>query len=219
MAHDRFFVVTDAEGATGRVAEADVLDESVEDVLVKLDEGGEVILPAGVFHRQENGTYRLPFSLREVDENYSPAVANQPTMRIITPAEEEVARIPLVEEQISVTKREVERGRVRVTKTVQEREEVVDVGLMEEEVEVNRVPVNRLVDQTEAVRHEGDTMIVPVYEEVLVVRKRLMLKEELHITRNRREVNRPQTVTVRREEVEVERLNDSIQVDVVDERY
>ena len=64
-------------------------------------------------------------------------------------------------------------------------------------------------DRTEAVRHDGDTMIVPVYEEVLVVRKRLMLKEELHITRRKREVSRPQTVSVRREEVEVERLEGS----------
>jgi uncharacterized protein (TIGR02271 family) len=106
----------------------------------------------------------------------------------------------------------VEKGRVRITKTVQEREEVVDIPLIEEEVEVNHVPINQLVDRTEAIRHEGDTMIVPVYEEVLVVRKRLMLKEELHITRRRREVNRPQTVTVRREEVEVERLEGSEEV-------
>jgi uncharacterized protein (TIGR02271 family) len=208
MAHERYLTVTDVDGVTGRVAEADLLNDTVEDVLVRLDDGREVFLPAVLFNRQENGEYHLPFSLRQVDDDYSSEVAAQPTIRV-APPDEEVVRIPVVEEQINVVKRPVEKGRVRIVKTVQEREEVVDVPLMEEEVEVNHVPVNQLVDRTEAVRHEGDTMIVPIYEEVLVVRKRLMLKEELHITRRRRDVNRPQTITVRREEVEVERLEGS----------
>jgi uncharacterized protein (TIGR02271 family) len=208
MAHENDLTVTDIDGVTGSVAAADLLDDTVEDVLVRLEDGREIYLPAALFNRQENGSYHLPFSLRQMDDDYSPEVAAQPTIRVAPPSEE-VARIPVIEETINVVKRPVEKGRVRLVKTVQEREEVVDVPLMEEEVEVNHVPVNRLVDRTEAVRHEGDTMIVPIYEEVLVVRKRLMLKEELHITRHRREVNRPQTVSVRREEVEVERLEGS----------
>jgi uncharacterized protein (TIGR02271 family) len=205
MAHERYVTVTDVDGLTGTVA-ADLLEDNVEDIVVRLDDGREVFLPATVLNRQENGTYRLPFSLRDTDEEYSPEVAARPTVRVASPPDEEVVRIPVIQEEISVSKRPVEKGRVRIVKTVQENEEVVDVPLLEEEVEVNHVPVNRMVDQTEAVRHDGDTMIVPIYEEVLVVRKRLMLKEELHITRRRREVSRPQTVTVRREEVEVERL-------------
>lgn len=208
MAHEKYVTVTDVDGLIGRVEAADLLEEHVEDVLVRLEDGREVYLPAALFRREENGGYRLPFSLRQMDEDYSPEVAAHPTVRV-APPHEEVVRIPVVEEQVNVVKRPVEKGRVRIVKTVQEREEVVDVSLMEEEVEVNHVPVNQLVDRTEAVRHEGDTMIVPIYEEVLVVRKRLMLKEELHITRRRREVNRPQTVTLRREEVEVERLEGS----------
>jgi uncharacterized protein (TIGR02271 family) len=208
MAHERYLTVTDVDGVTGSVEAADLLDDTVEDVLVRLEDGREVFLPAALFNRQENGTYRLPFSLRQLDDDYSPEVAGRPTVRV-APPDEEVVRIPVVEEQINVVKRSVEKGRVRIVKTVQEREEVVDVPLMEEEVEVNHVPVNQLVDRTEAVRHEGDTMIVPIYEEVLVVRKRLMLKEELHITRRRHEVNRPQTIMVRREEVEVERVEGS----------
>ena len=208
MADENYLTVTDVDGVTGTVEAADLQDETVENVLVHLEDGRELYLPAALFNRPENGTYRLPFSLRQMDDEYSPEVAAQPTMRV-APPDEEVVRIPVIEETINVVKQSVEKGRVRIVKTVQEREEVVDVPLMEEEIEVNHVPVNRLVDRTEAVRHEGDTMIVPVYEEVLVVRKRLMLKEELHITRRRREVNRPQTVTVRREEVEVERLEGS----------
>jgi uncharacterized protein (TIGR02271 family) len=208
MADERYLTVTDVDGVSGRIAEADLLADSAEDVLVHLDDGRDVFLPAALFNRQENGSYRLPFSLNQMDMDYSLEVAAQPTVRV-APPHEEVVRIPVVEETIHIEKRPVEKGRVRFVKTVQEREEVVDVPLMEEEVEVNHVPINQLVDRTEAVRHEGETMIVPIYEEVLVVRKRLMLKEELHITRRKREVNRPQTITVRREVVEVERLEGS----------
>jgi len=50
-------------------------------------------------------------------------------------------------------------------------------------------------------------MIVPILEEVVVVEKRLMLKEELHISKQRIETHKPQRVTLRSEEVNVERID------------
>jgi stress response protein YsnF len=41
---------------------------------------------------------------------------------------------------------------------------------------------------------------------VLVVEKRLMLREEVHVTRRREVRHDPQHVTIRREEAQVERL-------------
>jgi len=89
------------------------------------------------------------------------------------------------QEEAVVSKHEVETGRVRIRKTVRERREVVDQPLFREEIEVRRVPADRMLDAPLEVRQEGDTTIVPVMEEVLVVHKRLRLKEELHITRRR----------------------------------
>lgn len=57
----------------------------------------------------------------------------------------------------------------------------------------------------------GDVMIVPLLEEVLVVEKRLMLKEELHISKRRTEVHNPQRVILRSEEVTVERIDEAEQ--------
>ena len=75
-----------------------------------------------------------------------------------------------------------------------------------ETVEVDRVAVGRYVDGPEAPRQEGDTLVVPVFEEVLVVEKRLVLKEEIRITRRRvSETAAPQRVTLRSEEIVVER--------------
>jgi stress response protein YsnF len=75
-------------------------------------------------------------------------------------------------------------------------------------VHVKRVPVGRVVDGPVPVRHVGNTMIVSLLEEVLVVEKRLMLKEELHITKEEVETYRPQRVRLRTEEAFVERVDD-----------
>jgi uncharacterized protein (TIGR02271 family) len=69
------------------------------------------------------------------------------------------------------------------------------------------VPINRVVDGPISVRSEEDTLVIPLLEEVLVVEKRLLLKEEVRITKRRVETHMPQRVTLRREEAVVERVN------------
>jgi uncharacterized protein (TIGR02271 family) len=116
-----------------------------------------------------------------------------------------VAVLPVVEEELRVGKRVVETGRVRVTKHVREREELVDEPLVREEYDVERVPVNVFVDEAVGPRQEGETLIVPVLEEVLVVEKRLLVREELRITRRQTEERESRRVTLLSEEVSVER--------------
>jgi stress response protein YsnF len=57
--------------------------------------------------------------------------------------------------------------------------------LFREDCEVERVQVKRMLDQPAEIRQDGDTLIIPLMEEVLVIEKRLMLREELHIRRRR----------------------------------
>ena len=118
---------------------------------------------------------------------------------------EEVAAIPLVEERLSVAKRQVESGRVRVLVTVEEREETVTEELLRDDLQIERVPRNVRLAEVPNVRLEGNTTIVPVVEEVLVVEKALVLVEEIHISR--RSVSEPTEipVTVRAERARVER--------------
>ena len=68
------------------------------------------------------------------------------------------------------------------------------------------MPINQFVSAASGPREEGDVLIVPVYEEQLVVEKRLVLKEELHIRRIRASEEWSEPVTLRREEVEIERV-------------
>jgi len=111
---------------------------------------------------------------------------------------------PVIEETIRVEKREFESGKVVVHKTVVERDEAVEILLRQQDLSVERVPVGRVVSEAPQTRQEGDTLIVPVLEEVLVVEKRLMLKEELHIRKQSSERTEYQTVRLRSEQVKIE---------------
>src|SRR3954468_16436145 len=97
--------------------------------------------------------------------------------------ESEIETIPLVEERVAVSKTEVETGRLRVRISVDEREEHVAAELSRDEVEVRRGPRGVPLAQLPDVRVEGDTTIIPVVEEQLVVEKRLVLVEEIHVVR------------------------------------
>lgn len=112
--------------------------------------------------------------------------------------------IVLVAEQLEVEKRTVETSRVSVGTRVVQREEIVEMPLLREEVEIERITVNRVVERPSPMRTEGDVTIVPVYEEVMVVTKQLVLREELRITRRSTvHAGEPQRFNLRSEELEV----------------
>ena len=119
------------------------------------------------------------------------------------------AGIPLVEETARIDKHEVEKGRVRVTTHTETVEEVLRETLRSDLVGVARVPIGRTIVQGEPVpqiREEDGLTIIPVFEEQLVVEKRLVLVEEVHIrhTLQGKPVELP--VTLRRQHATVERV-------------
>lgn len=97
---------------------------------------------------------------------------------------------------------------MRVSKTVTEASEEVRETLWHEAVDVQRVAVDRVVAEAPPSRYEGDVLIVPVLEEILVVEKRYRIREELHITRVRRQHEHRETVPLRVEEVRVEAFDE-----------
>ena len=119
---------------------------------------------------------------------------------------QEVAAIPLVEERLSIAKRQVESGKVRVRVTVEEHQETVTEQLMRDDLQIERVPRNVRLTEVPHVRLEGNLTIVPVVEEVLVVEKVLMLVEEIHICRRSVPEAAQIPVTLRSERAEVERV-------------
>ncbi|MGY2131608.1 YsnF/AvaK domain-containing protein [Hymenobacter sp. HD11105] len=128
---------------------------------------------------------------------------NQPPYQVPNPQ----VTIPVVEEQVQINKDVVETGRIRVSKSVHEEQRIVDVPTIQEEVHVERIPINQYVATPPAVRYEGDTMIMPILQEVLVVEKRLLLVEEVRITKTQTETRTPQQVTLRKEEIHLQRVS------------
>ena len=208
----RALVLTDMDGLRGLIDEQDAgWDDKRGRVLVRLEDGRQALVPTEEIRRDGDGSLRLPFSLSELTQESSKASGAGRTDGVRADG---AVVVPVVAEQLEVQKRVVEAGGVRIRKTVSEREEVVDEPLMREEVQVKRVPVNKVVDGPVPVRHVGDTMIVSLLEEVLVVEKKLMVKEELHIKKEQVESYRPQRVTLRTEEAIVERVEDGREVRV-----
>jgi len=115
--------------------------------------------------------------------------------------------IPVVEERAVVVKRKKLTGGLRVRTIVHEDEEVIDEPFWVEEIDIERVSVDRWVEEPASVRQEGEVTIIPVYEEVVVVEKRLRLVEEIRLTKRRVARSASQRVTLRREEAVVEHSN------------
>jgi len=117
----------------------------------------------------------------------------------------EQIRVPVIEEELEVGKRRVESARVSVRTIPRERDELVEQPLESMEVEIERVAIDRQIDTAPEIRNEGETLIIPVVEERLVVEKRLFLREEIHVHRRRTVTQFRQNVTLRSQEVIVER--------------
>jgi len=117
--------------------------------------------------------------------------------------------IPVVEETVHLDKKVVETGKVTVTSKTVEHNESVDEMYRYEDVEVERIAINEYIntDHPPGIRHEDDTTIVPIYKEVVVVEKKLLLVEELRITKKQIEKPYQTTVTLRKQEVSIERTD------------
>jgi stress response protein YsnF len=141
--------------------------------------------------------------MHAADEEHIPLLEGALTTDAHTVSEEV---IPLVEETASIGKREVVTGRVRVQTVTDTIEELARADVQRETVEVTRVPIDRMVELAPEIRTEGDVTILPVVEEVLVVEKRLVLKEELHIRRRVETETVEVPVPLRKQRAIVERV-------------
>jgi uncharacterized protein (TIGR02271 family) len=113
-------------------------------------------------------------------------------------------RLDLLEERLVARKREQQIGEVVIRKEVEEVPGRLDVETFHDEVEVEHIPVGRVVNEREEPRHEGDDLVVPVYEEQVVMVKRLVLKEYVRVRRTRATEHQVYTDTLRRDRLVVE---------------
>jgi len=197
------FQVIDEKGVRGTLDLTVVPPEGSESrlVLVRFDDGSQVFANAGQFVERDERTFMFPGNFADLmTQNRASAYGSSAF------GQSGQVVIPLLEEELTIARRKVLTGGVRVHKTVSERTETINEPTLREQLEVQRVEINRVVESAPPVRYEGDTMIVPLVEEVLVVEKRLVLREEIRILKRRDTVQNPQQIVVRREEATLEQI-------------
>jgi uncharacterized protein (TIGR02271 family) len=162
-------------------------DNGIETLLLGRSDGSQITLPLTDLSWKGAGTWLLTDAVRDA--------------RGLV--------IPVVEERLEVSRERVETGRVRITKSVEAREVVVDDPLKRESVRVEHVPINQVVTgAVPQVREEGDVTVIPILEERVVTRTELVLVEEVRIHRDHSEYHDPQRVTLRKEVVAVDRFGE-----------
>lgn len=138
----------------------------------------------------------------------SGSLASKHSLIMASKTENDSTVIPLLEEKVTLNIRDVEKSKTRITTVVEHHEAIVDALLRDEEIEIRRVAIGRVVFTAPVTRQDGDTMIIPVLSEEVVVEKRLVLKEELHVTRRCTAKPLKKAVMLRSERAEVERVSD-----------
>jgi uncharacterized protein (TIGR02271 family) len=122
----------------------------------------------------------------------------------------ESVTLPLIAETARIDKRVVETGRVRVSTHTETADQVLRETLRSDRVGVTRVPINRTLAESETppvVREENGVTIIPVLEEILVVEKRLVLREEVHVRQTTAGEDVEMPVTLRKQHAVIERVS------------
>ena len=162
--------------------------------------GRTLIVPADLVQAVgADGSVQLSVGRTEVEERADPGRGGQGRR-----ATDSNDTLQLREEDLVARKELQEAGRISFRKEVQEVPRQLEVEAYHEEVTLERVPIGRVVEEQATAREEDGVYIVPIYEEQLVVVKQLVLKEEIHIRRERTTERRVFEDTVQRERLVVE---------------
>ena len=114
--------------------------------------------------------------------------------------------LPIIEEELRVGKRQVERGGVRIRTRIEERPVEEQVTLREEHVDVQRRPVNRAVTEADLTQLQSGTIEVTESAEQAVVSKEARVVEEVVVQKQAEEHVETVRDTVRRTDVDVEQV-------------
>lgn len=121
----------------------------------------------------------------------------------------EEARIPVHEEELSVGKRAVETGGIRLRKVVRRETVQQPVELKREDVVVERVPTGESqatgrTPEASGRAFEGEEVYIPLWEEEPVVSKDVRVREEVRARKTEESESRTVSGETRKEDVEIE---------------
>ena len=170
---------------------------------------GRVVV-RGVLHEEEyKQTQSTMAETSETTQSYAAMQSSAGAKHVAgvtRAANENEVVLPIIEERLAIGKRTVEKGAARVRTSVQEVPVQESVNLREENVTVERRPVDRAVENAPAAFKEG-TIEVTEMAEVPVVSKEAHVVEEVVVGKNVTERQQTVSDTVKRTEVDVDEVN------------
>ncbi|MCU1257248.1 MAG: hypothetical protein JWO80_133 [Bryobacterales bacterium] len=167
------FPVFGERGRIGTMAAAARFLDSRTEKTIQLDDGGEISVPADALTVRSDGSFYLRDAPPVPNASAPPAAEAAPAVASEEPARQAAGLTGV-------------NGNAPIISP--------DAKMFREGYAIERVQVDRIVAEPPVQRQEGDTLVLPVVEEVLVVEKRLMLREEIRITRRREQVEQIQTI-------------------------
>jgi uncharacterized protein (TIGR02271 family) len=188
--------VVGTDGPLGRVVriESDTLEIVLEPT------GHQLFVPDNLIRRvKSDGSVELSVSNGELQRLAKGGATQRRAAR-----GGETETLELKEERLVPRTELEEAGRVRFHKAVEEIPRRLEVDAYVEEITVEHVPIGRIVKEQEPAREEHGVYVVPIYEEQLVVVKRLVLKEEVRIHRQSTTEKRLFEDTVRHERLVID---------------
>ncbi|MES2830626.1 MAG: YsnF/AvaK domain-containing protein [Pseudomonadota bacterium] len=148
-----------------------------------------------------------PFSPEEIQRDRAALGTNTTNSLNASRNTDDTARtIPVIEEELEVGKRQVQRGGIRVVQRVIERPVEETIGLREEHVTIERHPVNAPANARQLEGFKEESFELREMAEEAVVSKTARVVEEVIIGKNVSETQKTISDTVRHTDVEVEQL-------------
>lgn len=152
----------------------------------KVDAESDVADTSGSFIvvRDENRLLSIPRSMIDSAQSSADAITLTDEFRL-TPEAQSPANttIPVHAEELDVRISEHEHGKVRIEKSVERVPVREDVELGSHVVDIERVASGEEFDEIPQNWHDGDTLVIPVVEEVLVLTRRYRVVENVRVTR------------------------------------
>jgi stress response protein YsnF len=171
----------------------------------QIDQISEVMVRHGAIDIDRRGEYYRSSGFDRFDESSQPYNSEEIIAERERFAPGGQFAIPVVEEEVTVGKRKIPEGRVRIVSRVTERPVEEDVKLRDEHYEVERRAVDRPVSAEDIEALKDEVMEFSESREEAVVEKEARVKEEVLVRKDVEERKERVRETARRTDVEVQR--------------
>lgn len=175
------------EDSEGVVLPIQGVSQDESSLIVRLEDQSLAYVPIRYLQKKDEDHYHLAMSFRDLEK--------APTYHVM----------PVVEERPVIQKKKVETEKISIRKKVEQKPKTVEETLSREEVRIERRTVHEIRPTPAEPRIEGSFHIIPVQEEILVVEKRFLVREEIWIEKVHVQHNEKITVDLRSENVTIDR--------------